>query len=143
MDVVEFKGDHILNMDLQNGQAYLSDWLTPAQAHLLERDGWGYTGVVNGIPIASAGVLPMWQGRGMAWAYISNAAAKERFLSVHRAVSRFLDMCYLQRIEMTVDCEFEEGHRWARMLGFNMEAERMVAYRPDGGDCSLYARVRA
>ena len=79
----------------------------------------------------------------MAWAYISNAAAKERFLSVHRAVSRFLDMCYLQRIEMTVDCEFEEGHRWARMLGFNMEAERMVAYRPDGGDCSLYARVRA
>ena len=42
---------------------------------------------------------------------------------------------------MTVDCEFEQGHRWAKMLGFTMEAERMRAYRPDGGDVALYARV--
>jgi len=56
-------------------------------------------------------------------------------------VKRFLDGCYLHRIEMTVDCDFPQGHRWAKMLGFTMEAERMRGYRPDGGDCALYARL--
>jgi len=141
MNIEPYKASDLYNLDLQDGQAYLSDWVTVDQAKALEDNGWAYTGFVNDKPIACIGLLPIWQGRGMAWAYISCEAVGRQFIPIHKAVSRFLDACYLQRIEMTVDCEFEAGHRWARMLGFEMEAECMKSYRPDGGDCSLYARV--
>lgn len=143
MEVVPFKAEHVRDMQMQDSQDvdYLGEFTTSEQARALEGD-WSFTGVVNGVPIACAGVLPMWAGRGMAWAFISKEAHGNNFMSVHRAVKRFLDNCYLQRIEMTVDSEFTEGHRWAHMLGFTLECPRMRAYRPDGGDCALYARVR-
>jgi ribosomal protein S18 acetylase RimI-like enzyme len=142
MNVISYTAEHLHQVDLQGAQAYLSDWVTPDMAAALENETWSFTAMQdNGVPLGCAGVLNMWQGRGIAWAYLSKYAAEEKFLQVHRAVLRFLDAFYLQRIEMTVDCEFEQGHRWAKMLGFTMEAERMRAYRPDGGDVALYARV--
>tara|TARA_R110000803_G_scaffold14586_3_gene40481 strand:+ start:6595 stop:7023 length:429 start_codon:yes stop_codon:yes gene_type:complete len=141
MNVIPFKAEHLFGVDLQDSQAYLSNWVSHEQAAALEGTAWAYTGVIGNSIAGCAGVLPMWQGRGVAWAYISKIAARQHFISVHKSVSRFLEACYIQRIEMTVDCDFEQGHRWAEMLGFTMEAERMRAYRPDGGDCALYARV--
>jgi len=76
----------------------------------------------------------------LAWAFIGDIGPST-FLQVHRAVKQFLDECYVDRIEMTVDCDFPQGHRWARLLGFEMEAERMRRYTPDGRDCALYARL--
>jgi len=141
MNVRPFIASDLSAIDLQDGQAYLSSFITPEQAAALEKTDWAYTGCEGDRVLGSCGVIPMWQGRGLAWAYLSKYAARQKFIEVHRTVRRFLDACYLQRIEMTVDCEFEQGHRWARMLGFTMEAECMKAYRPDGGDCALYARV--
>ena len=141
IETVEYKASHIDDMKLQKDQQYLASWLSPEQAKALE-EGWAYTAIEDGVPLAIAGVIPMWQGRGMAWAYISSDAVNTKFIAVHKAVKRFLDGCYLNRIEMTVDCDFIQGHRWAKMLGFELEAERMRGYRPDGGDCALYARVR-
>jgi hypothetical protein len=141
MDIVPFKPEHVKEMELQDSQKYLSSFANDNVLASLQGD-WSFTGVVNGVPIGCAGIIPMWQGRGIAWAYLSSRATKHQFIQVHRAVKKFLDDCYLQRIEMTVDCEFAEGHRWAHKLGFTMEAPRMRAYNPNGGDCALYARVR-
>jgi len=141
MDIIPLKAEHLAQIDLQDGQQYLSSYLTPEMGMALERQDWSFTGVCNGVVMGCAGVIPMWQGRGVCWAYLSNQAEGRDFVKVHRAVKRFVDGIYLQRLEMTVDCEFEPGHRWAEMLGFELECERMRAYRPDGGDCSLYARV--
>lgn len=142
MNVVPFKAHHLKSLSLQEQQQYLAQYMTDEQMVAIENGGWGWSGVYpDGFVVGCAGVIPLWQGRGMAWAYLSEAACKMEFLKVHRAVMNFLDSCYLHRIEMTVDCDFEQGHRWARMLGFEMEAERMKGYRPDGGDCALYARV--
>ena len=141
MEVIPFQAKHIQQIELQGEQEYLSKYVNKQHAEALVGD-WAFTGIVNGVPVAAAGVIPMWQGRGMAWAYISKHAMAHSFIPVHKAVKRFLDQCYLHRIEMTVDCEFAEGHRWAHMLGFRLEAVRMRGYRPDGGDCALYARVR-
>lgn len=140
MEVVEFKVEHLSEIVLQESQKYLDGWMTPEQAKALE-GGISYTLMDDGSPIGIAGVIPMWQGRGMAWAYISEQVKGAKFLAVHKSVKRFLDGCYMQRLEMTVDCDFKAGHRWAKMLGFELEAERMKSYRPDGGDCALYARV--
>lgn len=141
MNIVPFKAEHLMAVELQDSQSYLSNWVSPEQAAALESTAWAYTGMLDDNIAGCAGVLPMWQGRGVAWAYISRFAERNHFISVHKSVSRFLEACYLQRIEMTVDCDFPQGHRWAEMLGFTKEAECMKAYRPDGGDCSLYARV--
>ena len=139
MIVVPFNYEHLTRLELQSAQAYLSGWVTEEQGRALEEHP-SYTAFVDDTPILAAGIIKQWQGRAMAWAFIADAGA-EHFIGVHRAVKRFLDGCYIQRIEMTVDCDFEAAHRWARALGFSMEAERMVSYAPDGRDCALYARV--
>lgn len=142
MRIAEYKAEHLHAVDLQDGQSYMSNWVTPEMALSLESETWAFTAMDDdGTPLGCAGVINVWQGRGMAWAYLSKRATQDKFLFVHRAVARFLEGCYVKRIEMTVDCEFEQGHRWAELLGFQMEAERMRAYRPDGGDVALYARV--
>lgn len=141
MNIVEYKPEHLHQIDLQEGQAYLSNWVTPELAASLGGSGWAYTGMDGDAPVGCAGVINVWQGRGIAWAYLSKGVSRHNFIAVHKAVVRFLDACYIQRVEMTVDCDFEPGHRWAGMLGFTMESPRMRAYRPDGGDCALYARV--
>jgi len=139
-EVVPFKVEHLAAIKLQHMQAHLSNWVTLEQGRALEQFP-SYTAMVDGQPIGAAGVLHMWVGRAMAWAFISKTSP-HNFLKGHRVIKRFLDGCYTQRIEMTVDCDFPEAHRWARMLGFEMECERMRNYSPDGRDCALYARIR-
>jgi len=140
MDVVPFMASHLEQMELQGAQAYLSGWVSKKQGLALEKQR-SFTGIVEGLPIAVGGIINQWPGRGLAWAFLSDVGPKN-FISIHRAASEFFNTSDLRRIEMTVDCEFYEAHRWAKMLGFSMEAERMAAYGPDGRDCSLYARVR-
>jgi len=140
MKVITFKAEHLEAMALQDAQSYLTAWVSPAMAKTLE-DHNSYTGVEGGKVICCGGVIPLWVGRSMMWSYLSKDAGKH-IISIHNETRRFLDDCYVQRMEATVDVGFAQGHRWMRMLGFKMEASCMKAYRPDGGDCSLYARVR-
>ena len=139
MKVVPFEASHLQRLALQDAQMYLSNWVTKEQGQALEAHP-SYTALVDGEPVASAGIIPQWQGRAIAWAFLAEMGP-QHFVGVHRAVKSFLDVCYTQRIEMTVDCDFPEAHRWAKMLGFTLEAERMEAYSPDGRACALYARV--
>jgi hypothetical protein len=139
-EVVPFKAEHLAAIKLQSMQAHLSNWVTMEQGRGLEEYP-SYTAMIDGTPVGAAGVLHMWAGRSMAWAFISKTNPHS-FLRSHRTVKKFLDGCYTKRIEMTVDCDFPEAHRWAKMLGFTMECERMKHYSPDGRDCALYARIR-
>jgi hypothetical protein len=43
-------------------------------------------------------------------------------------------------VELTVLKHFAAGHRWAKMLGFEIEAPLMRGYNPDGTDSVGYAR---
>jgi hypothetical protein len=49
-------------------------------------------------------------------------------------------MSEYRRIEATVDVGFTEGERWMTLLGFEYEG-LMRAYRPDGQDMLMFARV--
>jgi len=140
IDVVPFKAEHLAAIQLQSAQAYLSDWVSEAQCKALEEQDASYTALYEGKPIAAAGMIPQWQGRTLCWAFIGEVT-QAQFLAVHRATKRIIDGNYCKRLEMTVDCDFVQAHRWARMLGFKMEAPVMEAYNPNGGNCSLYARV--
>ena len=90
--------------------------------------------------LAIAGLAVQWENRAMAWALVSEGAGK-RFVRIHAAVKRFLDAAPYRRIEATVDVGFTEGMRWMNLLGFRYEG-CMAAYRPDGADMLLYARIK-
>jgi RimJ/RimL family protein N-acetyltransferase len=107
----------------------------------LANHGFAWTAEHDGQVIAIAGVLPQWENRATAWALIAKSAG-EHFKAIHDAVVEFLDRAPFRRIDATVDVGFTQGHRWIKMLGFELEGY-MRAYRPDGADMLLYARVRS
>jgi hypothetical protein len=139
MQIVPYKADHLLQLALQEAQAYMGAWITPEYAESLVPHP-SFTGIDNGVVVGCAGIIEIWPGRATAWALLS-PDLNRKMIKVHRSVERFLGMCGVRRIETSVDAGFEDGHRWIEMLGFKLEAPVMSAYRPDGGDCSLYARV--
>jgi hypothetical protein len=144
MIVVEpFRPDHLARMTLQPAQEYLRAYAQDAEKAIAETAKHpAYTGLLGDDVIVCAGIVPIWDGRAAGWAWLS-ASARRHMVAITRGFLRFLDVQPYRRVEISVDREFAEAHRWARMLGFKLEAGRMRAYRPDGGDCSLYARVRA
>lgn len=100
-----------------------------------------FTGLVDGVPIGIAGVIPKWPGTVHVWALLSPACGPWMREIIH-FVRHVLAGLPQPRIEATCVCEFELGHRFLKVLGFKMEAERMVKFDPAGRDHALYARVR-
>jgi len=138
MDVVPFKREHLMNILIQNQQEGFQEMLTPFVMRQLEKDG--FTAIDDGEILGCAGATELSPNRALVWAYISRNVGS-RMIHITRAVKRYLSIAPYRRIEMDVDCDFPEAHRWARMLGFELECERRRAYTPDGKDCALYARV--
>lgn len=126
---------------LQPAQHYMYGFqeLNADLSHLSDA-GLAWTAEHDGEVLGIAGLAPQWENRAIAWALISESAGKH-FQVIHRAVKRFLDVSSFRRIEANVDVGFEAGERWMKMLGFEYEGY-MRAYRPDGADMLLFARVR-
>lgn len=141
IEIVKFQAAHLAAIEVQGIQAFVAEDVSDDQGKLMEA-GVSYTAMCDNRPVAAAGLMDVWKGRGVVWACLSEVGPKAFFV-IHRAVVKALDASRLQRIEMLVDCNHDAGHRWAMMLGFKMEAVRMRNYSPDGRDFSLYARVTA
>lgn len=140
MKIVPFKSEHILGLQLQAAQRHVAPFITADYAVMLEGE-FAFTALVDDEPIAVAGITRLWDNRGLAWSFLGESA-KDHMVALHKVVEDFLDVAPFRRIEADTPCDFKAGHRWLKMLGFKQEAERMVAFRVDGGDSSLYARVK-
>jgi len=85
----------------------------------------------------------MWQGRGVAWALMSPRVPTSDFVRITRMVRRTLAKAQadgFRRIEASVDCEFENGHRWVKALGFERES-LLQKFSPEGRDHIGYVRL--
>lgn len=141
MIVVPFESKHLLDMQLQRAQNGSKTFITPEYAKMLEGQ-YAFTAMTDeGEVVAVGGVAELWENRGLAWTFIDERAS-QHFVALHKLVRDFLDMLPYRRIEAETSCDFTPGHRWLRMLGFEMEAERMRAFQPDGSDSALYAKVK-
>lgn len=141
MRIVPFEPDHLKQLLLQPSQAMMQPLLDSAEyAQSLKDAGPAYSLVDGDEVFACAGLIPQWEGRAVAWALISEEAGPH-FLRITRAVRRCFDLHPFRRIETAVSHDFQQGHRWAQMLGFTREG-LMRSYTPDGRDCDLYARVQ-
>lgn len=140
MIVIPFRAEHFWAIDIQPSQAYVRQYVTEDGIKQLEAQN-SFTCVENDKLLACFGWIPIYSTRGSIWALIS-ATSGPHFVGMTRIAKRLIDGLAFRRLEMEVDCEFEQGHRWARMLGFELEAKRLRGFRMDGGDSAVYARIR-
>lgn len=135
-----FKLEHLKKIKLQKAQGGILENIEPYAA-FVEQSDFGFTAMDGDEVVACAGIIKMWEGRGHAWALMSDSIG-HRFVQLHRAVKRGLAMTNFKRIEMVVDADFAEGLKWAHMLGFKCETpEGMPGYATDGRLYKLFARV--
>ena len=128
-------------VDLQSAQQYLR-CIVDVRADFTElaEKGLVWTVEHDGVILGIGGLEPQWENRATVFALLSDDSGPH-FKAIHSAVVEFLDNAPYRRIEATVDVGFKQGHRWVKMLGFELEGY-MRAYRPDGADMLLYARVK-
>ncbi len=120
---------------------YIREVYTESMMQRIETEKRAYIAVVDDDPIMCGGISNYWANRGEAWTLLDQNC-KKNFLVLHKKVKSFLDNFPCRRIEAAVDVNFEPGHRWARLLGFKLEAPLLRAYTPDGRDHALYALVK-
>lgn len=141
LERIKFKPADLDELRLQPAQEYLAAFVgRPGYGQELVEAGPCYTVRRDGKIVCCAGVAELWKGRASAWALLSYDAGRS-MRPLHRMVEDFLDNCGIRRVEAYVGPDFEPGHRWARMLGFEREGF-MRAFHTNGSDVVLYARIR-
>lgn len=140
IEVRQFRPADLDELRLQPAQEYLAAFIArPGYGQELVDAGPAHT-VWNGDRIVCcAGVANLWPGRASAWALLAWDAGRS-MRGLHREVLRFLDGCGIRRVEAYVYPQFEAGHRWATMLGFEREG-LLRAFGLDGSDMVMYSRV--
>ncbi len=143
MIVVPFKAEHLMSMTLQPQQAWLRDVMSASDLRTLEGVP-SYSAFEGDTCVACAGVAPYWEGRYQAWAFLSDAVRGNLRLMAHvtRAVKAFLKTLDARRVELAVALDYEDGHAWAKHLGFELETPIAKSYDANGRDCAIYVKVR-
>ncbi len=139
-ELVPFKKEHLEPLMLQKINAHLPKWVRLGHAATME-SGYSFTGIVRGEITICGGIDKVWDGRGCLWSVFSDTT-KCNFIPTFRGIKRFLNSAPFSRIEMSVPCSFELGHRRAKLLGFELECARAKKYSSSGEDHALYARVK-
>lgn len=143
MSLVPFTPAHIVDIGprLQRSQRDLHRFysLTEAYGEGLLAGGPCWTVLdASGRPAACGGFYRQWEGRAIAWAFLTKGAP---MLAITRAVLEVLAQGEFLRVECWVDVDFQAGHRWAALLGFEREG-LMRSFGLGGRDNVLYARIR-
>lgn len=137
--IIDYTPEHLLSIQWQREQGGYGTTRAHAEGVAC---GWRQkTALQDGIVVACAGILPIWEGRAMAWAAIDYRIRRATFLEMHRAMLAALDVAPFKRLEMYVKPDFPEAWRWAQRLGFTCES-RMQAGAPDGKDLWVFTRIR-
>lgn len=135
--------EHLRAIELQDAQRMFSSELSSDEyVAALAASEYAYAFFSGDRLVCCAGCIEMWPGRAMLWALMSKDAGPS-MTGLFRAGRGFIAGAKWRRIEALVDDGFSAGHRFVRMLGFELETPRpMQAYRQDGRGCFLYARVK-
>jgi len=136
MEIIPFNRDHLLILDGYS----VPDDLEGIEE--IERSDNSYTIIHGNRVVFCGGVATVDVGRGLAWSVLSPNIGGYGLLAVTKFAKRLFNFVNHRRIEMDVDSDFEQGHRWARMLGFDLECERRKSYTKQGKDAALYAMVK-
>lgn len=138
---VPFKAEHLKELLKEDAVAYLRPYFNEELMINMESNQYIHSIELGGKVVFCGGVSMYWPGRGEAWAFFDSTCRKN-FVPVFRIVREWIHNCPVRRLEAAVDVGSVEAHRWVQLLGFVLEAPFLKSFRPDGGDVSLYARVK-
>ncbi len=127
--------------DLQPRQIGFAREITWDYARQLYERGGGVVGAVGESIVVIGGAVEKWEGTGFAWLLLTSKAGPH-MREIFRETQNYLKCCSFPRIELLVESDFVNGHRFARLLNFDLEAANMRKWSPDGKDMALYSMVR-
>lgn len=139
--LTDFEAAHISRISLQPSQAWIVPHLEVKRLKALEGP-WAVTIMRDGLPVLCTGALAYWEDRAMLWGFVGKDITARNFLEVHHLARAHMNGLPFRRLEMYVDVDFTEGHRWAKTLGFTLEAPRMRGFQMNGEDSALYAKIK-
>lgn len=119
MILTRFKAEHLAAMDIQHAQRWALPLLSTAFARRLE-DGCAYTALVDGVPVAAAGLVYV-SGTAFAWAWLARTAGRH-MLALHRTIQAALKV--IPEVYAYAASDFPQGCRWLALFGFQDTGER-------------------
>ena len=141
MICVPFEPHHVETLVLQPWQESSYAAMTP---ELLEDLALGpsYSLINNGVTLGCGGILHKWGSVALCWTWISEMGPKN-FIRFHREAVECVETAleHYDRLELYVKAGFTEGHRWAKILGFQLEVPNMKKALQDGSDAALFVRI--
>lgn len=141
MQIVPFEAKHLTMVVPQPMQVICMPHFTIEMGEYIEQATESLTGIAeDGGIVGMAGLMQRHEGCAIAWAVLSEDAG-QRFIRIHKIVSRVLKASGYHRIEAYADAEHGESARWLELLGFKREG-LMQQFSPDRRDHYLYARVK-
>jgi hypothetical protein len=142
MRIVRFQASHLTILKLQEAQQYFAGTVLDEGYGAMLEQSMAFTALDDtGQVIVCAGCEERWDGCATAWALLS-CDAGQHMVGVVRAVKGFMQhVAPWRRVEAAVDVGFEPGERLMKLLGFECEGVAK-AYRPDGADCTIWARIK-
>lgn len=144
-EVREFVPEELRTYADMAAEESLRPYLKALDFDVYDTAGPAWSGYWNGEPVGAAGfMLPYGRDntmRAIAWAILFKRSGPW-FAHVHRYVKRGIAASPYRRIETEVYCDFDDGHRWVRALGFTLETERKPYWAPDGAAVSSYVIIR-
>ena len=103
-----------------------------------------FTCVVNGVPIGSGGVVPLWENVYEGWVIGSKLINKHKVYfakSVKKGLEDLIKKLDIIRLQTAIKENFPTGFRFAEWLGMENEG-LMKKYDIYGNNCYRYARVK-
>jgi hypothetical protein len=95
----------------------------------------------SGRVVAIGGIIPRWEGVGMAWVWLTREWRKHA-RAITDEVAKGLAEASFHRVELGVKIGYDRGEAWAHRLGFVLETPVARKWGPDGGDYSLWVRLK-
>lgn len=136
---VPFKAEHVYEIEPQDAQANVPP-MSLEQLHALE-GAYAVTLLEGGKPLICCGAAEVWNGRALVWSLLDSRVDAKLFPKIFTLARAFIESLPFNRLEATVECNFENGHRLVRALGFDCQAPVMEDFYA-GRSHALYARVK-
>lgn len=145
MRMVQFQPPHLPMLILQHGQGEVGRLSRELGIAWMKASAESGTFLVDEQVRACCGVVPLWtispQSVAEFWMFIDARIGRWGLLALHRTLKARLAQVPYRRIQTVVRQDFENGKRWAAMMGFLNEG-LMEKYGPEGTSYYRYALVR-
>lgn len=140
--VVPLLSCHGDGFELQDGQFELKDEIiSDGYWEMLESLPNSYAATKDGVVIGFFGLAPQSGHRALGWALIGKNCVPSDFVKFTKGVREYIDASGFKRVEIVIRDGFQNGHRWAKMLGFHCETPRpMLNWFKGGVGAFLYSR---